>query len=142
MAEPPILLDTHVWIWTVEGDRRRLGRRAVQAIERASRRAGVLVSAISVWEVAMLEARGRIRLSQRLEEWVAAALRAPGVRLVELTPEIAIESGRLSATAPGDPADRILLATARSVGSRFATCDERLVAFGAGGQVNVLDGRS
>jgi PIN domain nuclease of toxin-antitoxin system len=142
MAEPPILLDTHVWIWMVEGDRRRLGRLAIQAIERASRRGGVLVSAISVWEVALLEARGRIRLSQRIQDWVGAALRAPGVRLVELSPEIAIESGRLSATAPGDPADRILMASARSVGSRFATCDERLVAFGAEGQVNVLDGRS
>jgi PIN domain nuclease of toxin-antitoxin system len=99
------------------------------------------VSAISVWELALLEACGRIRLSQRIEDWVGAALRAPGVRLLELTPEIAIEGGRLSATAPGDPADRILMASARSVSGRFATCDDRLVAFGAAGHVDVLDGR-
>ena len=141
MPEAGILLDTHIWIWIVEGARSRIGRRAVQAIERESRRAGVLVSAMSVWEIARLETRGRIRLAQRLEDWVQQALRAPGVRLVELTPEIAIDAGRLAVTVPGDPVDRILLATARSVGARLATCDERLLAFGGEGHVAVLDGR-
>jgi len=142
MPETGILLDTHVWIWMVEGDRSRLGRKAAQSIERASRRAGVLVSAISVWEVALLEARGRIRLAHRIEDWVARALRAPGVRLVDLTPEIALESGRLSGSAAGDAADRILLASARSLGARLATCDERLLGFGAAGHVGVVDGRA
>lgn len=140
MSEADILLDTHVWIWIVEGNRSRIGRKAAQAVERASRRAGVLVSPMSVWELAFLEARGRIRLSLRIDEWVAQALRAPGVRLVDLTPEIAVESSQLSVTSPCDPVDWILIATARSLGARLATCDERLLAFGAEGHVRVLDG--
>jgi PIN domain nuclease of toxin-antitoxin system len=81
-ASPPlILLDTHVWIWAVEGEAAALGRGAIAAIEEASQEGGLLVSAISVWEVAMLEAKGRITLSRALDDWVRTALQAPGVRL-------------------------------------------------------------
>lgn len=143
MAERPLVLDTHVWIWTVEGEKRRLSARAISAIERASRGAEVLVSAISVWEVAMLEARGRISLAMAVEEWVAAALRAPGVRLLDVTPSIATDSARLPGAGAnvGDPADRLLIASARSVGGRLVTCDASIVAYGGGGHVGVLDGR-
>jgi PIN domain nuclease of toxin-antitoxin system len=141
MAEGGVLLDTHVWLWLVEGERSRLGRKAIAAVERASLRAGVLVSAMSVWEVAMLEARGRIRLALPATEWVRAALRAPGVRLVELTPEIAVDSARLPGEVHGDPADRVLIASARATGARLATRDEWTLAYGAAGHVAVLDAR-
>ena len=93
----------------MEGIQEELGRRVRTEVDRASRDGRILVSAISVWEVAMLEALDRIGLSRPVEEWVRSALRAPGVRLLPLTPEIAVESTRLPDAPPGDPADRILV---------------------------------
>lgn len=141
MPEGPLVLDTHVWIWTVEGDRDRLNARAVTAIERASRRADVLVSVISVWEVALLAAKGRLALAMSVDEWVAAALRAPGVRLLEITPSIAVDSTRLPGDPVGDPADRLLIASARSVHARLVTCDAAIHGYAAGGHVGALDAR-
>lgn len=138
-APGAIVLDTHVWLWVAEGDRRSLAPRAVQEIEEASQRGDVLVSAISVWEVAMLEARGRISLSRPVEDWVWTALRAPGVRLLPLTPEIAIESTRLPGSAHGDPADRILIASARVSGARLATRDRGILDYATGGHLAALD---
>jgi PIN domain nuclease of toxin-antitoxin system len=134
-----MVLDTHVWIWVVEGARTALSAPAIEAIERAGRRGAVRVSAISVWEVAMLEAKGRISLSRPLDDWVHAALRAPGVRLLPLSPEIAIESARLPGAPHGDPADRILMASARHLGGRLATCDREILEYSVGGQLKVLN---
>jgi PIN domain nuclease of toxin-antitoxin system len=133
------VLDTHVWIWLVEGVRAALSAAAIEAIERAAKGGAVWVSAISVWEVAMLEARGRISLSRPVGDWVQAALHAPGVRLLPLSPEIAIESTRLPGAPHGDPADRILMASARHLGAQLATCDRESLAYAADGQLRVLD---
>jgi PIN domain nuclease of toxin-antitoxin system len=144
MPEPEmglLVLDTHVWIWTVEGVVGALSDAAVAEIEAASAAGALRVSAISVWEVAMLEARGRIALARPLEEWVRAALRAPGVRLLPLEPEIAVESTRLPGTPHGDPADRILMAGARVVGGRLATCDGGILRYATEGHLRVLDAR-
>jgi PIN domain nuclease of toxin-antitoxin system len=134
-----IVLDTHVWLWVVEGDRSQLAPQATQQIDNASRRGDLLVSAISVWEVAMLEAKGRISLSHPVENWVRSALRAPGCRLLPLTPEIAIESTRLPASAHGDPADRILIASARIAGAQLATRDRVILDYARAGHVAALD---
>jgi len=142
MTEDPgslLVLDTHVWLWAVEGATEKMSRPALAAVEDAGRHGRVAVSAISVWEVAMLEARGRISLSRPVEEWVRAALRAPGVRLLELTPEIAVESTRLPAGLHGDPADRILAASARMAGGVLATRDRALVEYARLGHLEVLD---
>ncbi len=135
---PVTILDTHVWIWVVEGDRAALSAPAIEAIESAARNGTVRVSAISVWEVAMLEAKGRISLSRSLDDWVQAALHAPGIRLLPLSPEIAIESTRLPGAPHGDPADRMLMASARHLGGRLATCDREMLSYSEGGQLNVL----
>ncbi len=134
-----LLLDTHVWVWAVEGIENEIGPEARSEIHLGSREGRILVSAISVWEVAMLEARDRIRLSRPVEEWVRAALRAQGVRLVPLTPEIAVESTRLPAEPPGDPADRLIAAGARVTGSRLVTQDRKLLAYAETGHVDALD---
>lgn len=135
----PLVLDTHVWLWVVEGNQRELSPLAVEEIDDASRRGEILVSAISVWEVGMLEAKGRISLSRPVEDWVRSALRAPGVRLLPLNPEIAIESTRLPGSAHGDPADRMLIASARVLGGRLATRDRTILEYAGGGHVSVLD---
>ncbi|MBA2669404.1 MAG: type II toxin-antitoxin system VapC family toxin [Gemmatimonadetes bacterium] len=136
-----LLLDTHVWLWTVQGARERMSEPAVQSVEEASRRGAILISAISVWEVAMLEARGRIRLSRSVSEWTAAALRGPGVRLLELTPEIAIHSTRLPGDVHGDAANRILIASARVAGATLVTADESILSYAQQGHLLVLDAR-
>jgi PIN domain nuclease of toxin-antitoxin system len=136
------VLDTHVWIWVLEGRRKELSNATVNLIEEAAGRAELAVSAISVWETAMLEAKGRISLSRSVDEWVAAALTAPGMRLVDLTPEIALESTRLPGEPPNDPADRMIVATTRVLGATLVTCDEQILNYGATGHARVRNGRS
>ena len=134
-----LLLDTHVWIWVVEGVAAELAAPAVARIERASDAGAIRVAAISVWEVAMLEARGRLRLALEIDEWVRQALAAPGTQLVPLAPEIAVDSARLPGEPDGDPADRMLIATARRIGASLVTRDERILAYGGSGHLSVVD---
>ena len=89
----------------------------------------------------MLESRGRIRLSVPIVEWIERALRAPGVRLLELSPAIAIESTRLPGTPHGDPADRILMASARVSDARLVTCDTTILEYAGSGHLAVVDAR-
>lgn len=138
LPRPPLLLDTHVWIWIMDGARRELAPAAVQAIEDAALRGAVLVSTISAWEVAMLQAKGRLRLSMDVREWVQRGLSAPGLRLAELSVDVAVDSARLT-EVHGDPADRILIATARRTGAMLVTRDRRILAHGQEGLLGVLD---
>ena len=137
ISEGVFLLDTHVWLWLMGGDG-GMKPSAVRAIEAAASHGLVRVSVISIWEVAMLEAKGRIRLAKECLAWVGDALRAPGIAMVPLTPEIAVEGSRLPATFHGDPADRILVATARREGAILATRDERILAYGKAKHVAVM----
>lgn len=137
-----ILLDTHVWIWIMEGARHELSTAAISLIEDAGSRSALLLSAISVWEVAMLEAKGRITLSRAIHEWVGDALTASGLRLAEFSPAIALESARLPGEPHGDAADRIIMATARILGATLITCDERILTYGRSGHLHVRTGRN
>lgn len=87
----------------------------------------------------MLAAKGRISLSRPLEDWVQAALRAPGVRILPLSPEIAIGSTRLPGAPHGDPADRVLMASARHLGGELATSDRDIPNYSQSGQLKVLN---
>jgi PIN domain nuclease of toxin-antitoxin system len=133
----PFVLDTHVWIWVLEGAMGELSDETIERIEEASGHAGIGVAAISVWEVAMLEARGRITLSRSVDEWVAAAIAAPGVRLIDLSPAISVDSTRLPGEPPRDPADRMIIATARALGGTLVTRDEEILRYGANGHVRI-----
>ena len=133
------LLDTHVWIWDVEDEEGRLSRRIQPRIERAVQRGDVVISAISVWEIAQLEAAHRLELALDVRVWVGRALAFPGVRLKGLSPSIAVESTRLPGQIHRDPADRILIATARLLGATLVTCDKRILAYAKQGHVRVAD---
>ena len=137
-----LLLDTHVWIWLVEGINGKLSRSCVAAIRHARRDARIWISAITVWEVAMLEAKDRITLSPDCRTWVTTALGKPGTQFAVLTPEIAIDSTRLPREFHADPADRILIATARHLGARLATRDARIIKYAKLGHLRVLDARA
>lgn len=126
-AATPILIDTHVWLWVAGGETGRFRRRTIDLIDTAARESRLLLAAISLWEVAMLEAKGRIQLELPCGEWLKRARRNTGVMVAPLETEIAA----LSAALPGlhgDPADRMIVATALHHGATLLTEDDRIVA--------------
>jgi PIN domain nuclease of toxin-antitoxin system len=134
-SERPLLLDTHYWIWMQGRNVGSISDAARSSIEAASARGALLLSAMSVWEVAMLESKRRIQLLSECEQWVRQALATPGLTLVPLTPEIAIQSTRLPGQIHADPADRIIAATARVMGARLATADQKLIDYARQGHI-------
>ena len=134
-----LLLDTHVWVWLVEGVADQFGRTALRRIQRASSGGQLRVSVISVWEVAMLKHKGRLQCLPTVDEWVHTNLRAPGLQLSDLTPEIAIDSSRLPDLRHGDPADRIIIATARRLQATLATRDRAMLRYARAGHLLALD---
>jgi PIN domain nuclease of toxin-antitoxin system len=132
-----LLLDTHAWIWLVKGDDRLSGR-AREAAVRAGHRGLLAVSVISVWEISLLESRGRVILNQPCLAWVRMAFTLSGAQAAPLTPEIAIESNNLPGVFHGDPADRIITATARLEGMTLVTRDREILGYAKNGYVDVL----
>ena len=122
-----IVLDTHVWVWWVHGDE-RLTETQAEMIE-ANETNIIGVSAISCWEIAKLVEYGRLELPCSLREWFEQALSYPGIRLLELTPEVAIESTQLPGEFHRDPADQIIVATARVHGCSLVTSDSKLLKY-------------
>jgi PIN domain nuclease of toxin-antitoxin system len=133
-----LLLDTHAWLWYAEGMSERLRPATVKRLDEARKGKGLVISAISVWEVGMHAARGRIRLAVPLRDWVERALSAPGVRLVPLDAAVAAESTLLPGEPQGDPADRFLIATARMHGLVLATRDQQILDYAKRGSLRVL----
>lgn len=117
-----IVLDTHAWIWWAAESSRLSTRARAAAIEAES----LGVCAISCWEVAMLVAKGRMRLDRDTLAFVRQALALPRVELLQLTPEIAVASASLGPDFPGDSADRMIAATALALDSVVVTKDRRL----------------
>ena len=117
-----IVLDTHVWLWLV-AEPARLSEPARQAIDDAET---LGVCAISAWEVATLVRRGRIELDRDARSWIRQALAGARLAAVPVTPEIGTVAGLLGDDFPGDPADRMIYATATVAGSRLVTRDAAL----------------
>jgi PIN domain nuclease of toxin-antitoxin system len=120
------------------GETSRFRPATIRRIENAARSGSLLVSVISVWEAAMLEPKGRMRFHKPCLDWVREALDTPGLTLAPITPEIAVDSSRLPGDFHGDPADRILVASARSLGVPLLTRDSKLVEYGRRSFVAVL----
>ena len=122
-----IVLDTHVWIWwTIDPGKLTQTQRAKIA---ASEEAGIGISAMSCWEIAKLTELGRLALPVGLSEWFEVALGYPGVGLLELTPEVAVESASLPGAFHRDPADQVIVATARVHGCPLVTSDRDINAY-------------
>ena len=122
-----IILDTHIWVWWVHADK-QLTPSQSEALQ-ASESEMIGVSAISCWEIAKLVELGRLELPVSLEKWFEQALDYPGICLLELTPEIAIESTRLPGEFHRGPADQMIVATARIFDCSLVTSDQRIVKY-------------
>ena len=119
------LLDTHVLIWWLN-DPTQLSAAQREVLNSVGPQSPILVSDISLWEVAMLHSLGRIRLAIPLREWLDKATAAPLVQRQGISPAIAAELAALPASFRRDPADRILVATARVLGATLLTRDHRI----------------
>jgi PIN domain nuclease of toxin-antitoxin system len=137
-AREPLLLDTHTLVWLMFGDL-KLGRKAREAIRRACSEDRAVVSAITPWEISVLVSKKRIDLYRDVLDWVRDALALPGMRLIPLEPEIAIASTRLPFEMHADPADRILVATARHLGATLVTADKALLEMAGQGHFLGMD---
>jgi PIN domain nuclease of toxin-antitoxin system len=126
-----VLLDTHAWIWTVEGDTRRIGRRSRQLIAGAEAREAVRISVATVFEIVALHAAGRLRLAKPPEQWIDTSLDLSGVRLAELTRTVAMDAGFIPRTALADPLDRLIVATARQLGATLLSADAAILEYAA-----------
>lgn len=119
------LLDTHAWIWWVTGDS-RLSKRARTTIERAAGDDDLAISAISIWEVAKKVEKRQLDLDRPLDDWLDAALAPEGLQVLELTRTVLVESCALPSPFHGDPADQIIVATARKRAASLVTADIRM----------------
>jgi PIN domain nuclease of toxin-antitoxin system len=126
----PLLIDTHYWIWLQAGSRERVTPQNIDLVRESAAQGNLFLSVMSVWELGMMESKGRVRLHTSCAQWVEEALAMPGLSLAPLTPAIAVESTRLPGSFHGDPADRIIVATARTMHARLLTSDRNIRAYG------------
>lgn len=131
-----ILIDTHIWLWFLRSHK-RLKPEQSQKIEQALAGGGVLLSAISVWEMAMLAEKGRIDLKLRTELWIKKALSIPGLTLAPLSPEILIESTQLPGCFHSDPADQMIAATSRVMNVPLLTADKQILEYAKEGYLKL-----
>jgi PIN domain nuclease of toxin-antitoxin system len=120
-----IVLDTHAWLWWVSSTG-FLSETAKKVIDEAVSEKKVFISSISAWEVAVLVSRGRLKLTMSTEDWIAASEALPFFEFVPVSNFIALKSVLLPEPLHNDPADRIIIATAISLGAVLVTKDEKI----------------
>ena len=125
-----IIIDTHVLVWFVSGDNSQLSIPAKNAIEKTiNEDSEVIISSISAWEIAMLIEKGRLVLSMDVESWIKETAQVDGFRFVAVDNEIGIKSTKLPGDFHKDPADRIIVATARKLAVPLVTADEKIITY-------------
>jgi len=133
-----LLLDTHVWIWLLTGSNDLKKLKVLKEIESGVAISSLRVSTISVWEVAMLESKGRITFKEDCLDWISKALKVPWLSLCPITPEIAVFSTRLPGIFHGDLADRLIISTAVKNEATIITKDKKIIKYAKENFVNIL----
>ncbi len=127
-----IVLDTHVWFYWINDSIDQLSKKALAAIQSKDT---LGISVISCWEIAMLVAKERLRLSIDVQLWIDQALKYPGVKLINMSPEIAVLSTRLPGNFHNDPADRMIVATCMQTHSPLVSKDTKIHSWG---NINII----
>lgn len=124
-----IILDTHVLIWWIMGNKGMLSKTAKATITAQMEKGKIIISSISAWEIGMLVKHGRIGLSIDTTEWLTLVEQIKAVRFMPVDNEIALKSCELPGEFHKDPADRIIVATARKWAAPLITADEKILAY-------------
>ena len=122
-----IVLDTHVWVWWVNQSSQLTSE--IQRTIHSNQMTGLGVSLISCWEVAKLVELGRLQLTLPTLDWLNQALAYQGVQLLDLTTPIVVESTQLPGTFHRDPADQLIVATARIYSVPLLTVDSKILSY-------------
>ncbi len=122
------LLDTHVLIWLMVGDK-TLSAKTRSLIDSATTNSMLAISAMTAWEIAMLEAKEKITLTQPCLDWIHSAIDLAGLEYIDLSPEIAVDSCQLPDHFHDDPAGRIIVSTARLNNLTLLTRDQRILDY-------------
>ncbi|MDB6081759.1 MAG: hypothetical protein JWO53_1031 [Chlamydiia bacterium] len=141
LKQHKLVFDTHVFFWYMLGDS-TLSSKFRKTVECEKPLTSILISPISIWEIGMLVEKGRIILEMDSLDWIEKALAYPGFQVAPISPQIAVLSTRLPGTLHGDPADRILIATAFENHAVLVTCDEKILQYGRDNFINVYDPRT
>ncbi len=121
-----IVLDTHTLVWWASGDDRQLSNNALDAINLELDGGQIMVSTLSAWEIALLVQRGRLHLSMDVSQWLLVIGQIEAVQFVPVDNEIAVRSVELPGEFHEDPADRMIVATARKLAAPLVTADEKI----------------
>lgn len=122
-----IILDTHIWVWWTDENSKLLSRDL--DLLRARESEGLGVSSFSIWEIAKLYEKNRVEFSVPLEDWFDKALSRPNIVLLAASPRVVVDSIRLPGIFHNDPADQIIVATARIYDSPLATYDSKILEY-------------
>lgn len=122
-----IVLDTHVWVWWVHADAHLAANHHKMLDARIDD--GLGVSIISCWEIAKLVEYGRLKLPHDVSHWLGNALETQGIKLLELSPAIVVESTQLPQPFHKDPADQMIVATARVYNCPLVTADDKILKY-------------
>ena len=123
-----IVLDTHVWVWWLS-DPSALPARARTMVRDAAAARAVYVSAISTWEVMLLASKARLEFTMDAHDWISKSEALPFLHFVPVDNTIAIRSVRLPEPFHRDPADRIIVATAMTMGAAIVSSDSRILEY-------------
>lgn len=132
-----LTLDTHILIWYTEGI--KLTTAQVNLIDQARSQSLLYISAISLWEIAMLAQKDKIAFAISLDEWIENVLSTPGLNLIDLNVPILVESCNLPNFEHKDPADRLIISSARSINSRLMTFDQKITDYAANGYLKIVN---
>ena len=123
-----VVLDTHVWVWFVSNPE-LLSKKAKKSLDAAIGDRGIFISSISAWEIALLAANKRLDLTLDVTDWITKSETLPFFQFIPVDNTIAVKSVNLPHPLHNDPADRIIIATAISLGASLVTKDNKILNY-------------
>ncbi|MBU2523792.1 type II toxin-antitoxin system VapC family toxin [Patescibacteria group bacterium] len=134
-----IIIDTHIWLWFLKADKRLGNSEIVDFLKKEQKKSGLRMASISLWEISMLAAKKRIVSDKNLKTWINDALKLTNIKLINLNTDIAVDTYKLPGKFHGDPADRIIVATARHLNAKLVTADKKIIEYADKGHLEVIE---